>query len=73
MVKQIYSLKNRVALWQSYFYQKTVEEVVTLEYVYKILLNFSELFDIIDEDQCKKLFQSYTIETLVVLTRERDL
>lgn len=73
MVKQIYSLKNRVALWQSYFYQKTVEEVVTLEYLYKILLNFSKLFDIIHEDERKKFFQSYRIETRVVLTRKRDL
>lgn len=31
------------------------EEVVTLENIYKILLNFSELFDIIDEDEKKNL------------------
>ena len=31
------------------------EEAVTLENIYKILLNFSELFDIIDEDEKKNL------------------
>lgn len=31
------------------------EEAVTLENIYKILLNFSSLFDIIDEDEKKNL------------------
>ena len=39
------------------------EEAVTLENIYKILLNFSELFDIIDEDEQKNLL-TYLIKEI---------
>lgn len=39
------------------------QEAVTLENIYKILLNFSELFDIIDEDERKNLL-SYLIREI---------
>lgn len=39
------------------------EEAITLENIYKILLNFSELFDIIDEDEQKNLL-TYLIKEI---------
>lgn len=41
----------------------TEQEAVTLENIYKILLNFSELFDIIDEDEQKNLL-TYLIKEI---------
>lgn len=39
------------------------EEAITLENIYKILLNFSELFDIIEEDEQKNLL-TYLIKEI---------
>lgn len=48
-----------------------MKEAVTLENIYRILLNFSQFFDTIDEDGRKNLSceEISRVETLVVLSR----
>ncbi len=49
-----------------------MKEAVTLENVYRILLNFAQFFDTIDEDGRKNLSceENPNVETLAVLSKK---